>query len=87
MSPAGRPVAQAVHVPHRDSWSATSESTSSLDHLVLVDDSLVVDASILGVLLGAAVVLVVATRGRLSLGHRAAPAADSVAHVGPVAGC
>ncbi len=58
--------------------------TPSLDHLVLIDDSLVVDASILGVLLAGAVLLVVLTRGRLGFDHRTVPVADQVADVGRV---
>jgi membrane protease YdiL (CAAX protease family) len=47
--------------------------TPSLDHLVLVDDSLLVDAVIGATLLAAAAVLVVLTRGRLGVDHRAVP--------------
>ena len=60
--------------------------TPSLDHLVLVDDSLVVDAAILGVLLLAAVALVVLTRGRLGFDHRPEPLGARAADVGRVAG-
>ncbi|SFF42772.1 CPBP family intramembrane glutamic endopeptidase [Blastococcus tunisiensis] len=60
--------------------------TPSLDHLVLVDDSLVVDASILGVLVLAAVALVVLTRGRLGFDHRPVPVADQAADAGRIAG-
>jgi membrane protease YdiL (CAAX protease family) len=47
--------------------------TPSLDHLVLVDDSLLVDVVIAATLLVAAVALVVLTRGRLGVDHRAVP--------------
>ncbi|MGY2002671.1 CPBP family intramembrane glutamic endopeptidase [Blastococcus sp. SYSU DS1024] len=59
--------------------------TPSLDHLVLVEDSLVVDATILGVLLAAAVALVVLTRGRLGFDHRPVPVTARVADVGRAA--
>jgi uncharacterized protein len=59
--------------------------TPSLDHLVLVEDSLVVDATILAVLLAAAVALVVLTRGRLGFDHRPVPVVDRVADLGPAA--
>ncbi|GAA4690543.1 type II CAAX endopeptidase family protein [Pseudonocardia yuanmonensis] len=42
----------------------------SLDHLLLVDDNLVVDLVILGTLLLAAALLVALTRGRLGFDHR-----------------
>lgn len=56
--------------------------TPSLDHLVLVEDSLIVDATILGVLLAAAVALVLLTHGRLGFDHRPVPVPDRVADVG-----
>lgn len=59
--------------------------TPSLEHLVLVDDSLVVDAAILGVLVAAAVALVALTRGRLGFDHRPVPVATRVADLGRVA--
>lgn len=60
--------------------------TPSLDHLVLVDDSLVVDAAILGVLVAATVVLVALTRGRLGFDHRPAHVETRVPDLGRVAG-
>lgn len=60
--------------------------TPSLEHLVLVDDSLTVDAAILGVLVAAAVVLVGLTRGRLGFDHREVPAATRAGDLGGVAG-
>jgi membrane protease YdiL (CAAX protease family) len=45
--------------------------TPALDHLVLVDDSLTVDAVIFVTLVAAAAVLVTVTRGRLGFDHRA----------------
>jgi uncharacterized protein len=44
--------------------------TPALDHLILVDDSLTVDLTILGTLVAAAIVLVALTRGRLGFDHR-----------------
>jgi uncharacterized protein len=45
--------------------------TPALSHLILVDDSLTVDLTILGTLVAAAIVLVALTRGRLGFDHRA----------------
>lgn len=44
--------------------------TPALSHLILVDDSLTVDLTILGTLVAAAIVLVALTRGRLGFDHR-----------------
>lgn len=59
--------------------------TPSLYSLVLVDDSLVVDLSILGVLLAAAVVLVVLTGGRLGIDRRPVPSVATVPAYAPSA--
>ncbi len=48
--------------------------TPALDHVILVDDSGVVDAVILGTMVAAALVLIAVTRGRLGIDHRPASA-------------
>jgi hypothetical protein len=66
----------AIHVM---AAASSSGDAPALDHLVLVDDSLTVDLAILATMLVAAVVLVVATRGRPGFDHRPGGTA-----VGPV---
>lgn len=48
--------------------------TPALDHVILVDDSGVVDAVILGTMVAGALALIAATRGRLGIDHRPASA-------------
>jgi membrane protease YdiL (CAAX protease family) len=48
--------------------------TPALDHMILADDGIVVDAVILGTLLAGAVAIILLTRGRLGLARPGAPA-------------